>query len=76
MGGSSETGTNCLSNLVAACRLCHDLIESERARSLVEGWLVPQGQDPSRVPLLSRLHGGWVLLSDDGRVTPATGGAA
>lgn len=76
MGGSSETGTNRLGNLVGICRPCHDHIESHRARSLAEGWLVPQGRDPRSVPVLSQLHGGWVLLSDDGSVTPATGGAA
>ena len=75
MGGSKDNGTNRLANLVALCRRCHDDIESNRARALVEGWLVPQGKDPAKVPVWSRLHGGWVLLSDDGSITPATGGA-
>lgn len=76
MGGSKDVGTNGLANLVAACRTCHDDIESNRSRALVEGWLVPQGRDPRSVPVLSRLHGGWVLLSDDGTVTPTVQGAA
>lgn len=73
-GGSKAPGTNSLPNLVAACRVCHDYIESHRAQALSEGWLVPQGKDPARVPLLSRLHGGWVTLGNDGSVTPAAAG--
>ena len=67
MGGSSAPAINTASNLLWVHPTCHDLIESFRERSYQLGLLVFQSADPAKVPV--RLHGGWVLLADDGSMT-------
>lgn len=64
MGSSSRGSTNEPSNLVCLCEPCHREIESHREQAIAEGYIVPQSQEPSTVPLLSR--GQWVLLDDNG----------
>lgn len=63
------------SNLVRLCgdgvRGCHGWLESHRETANLTGWLLPKLNleiDPTEVPLLT--YNGWVLLSDDGSVTP------
>jgi 5-methylcytosine-specific restriction protein A len=68
-GGSRRPETNLAGNALAICRDCHAFIESQREMAFRNGWLVRQSQTPADVPVLYR--GRWVLLADDGTVTPA-----
>lgn len=65
-GGSKADDTNQLSNALAICRPCHDLIESRREFALDRGWLVRQGFTPAEVPVV--YQGDWAVLDDDGFV--------
>lgn len=64
------------SNLVRLCGTgtlgCHSWLESNRTLAAYTGWLLPRNNpdiDPTTEPIL--IHGGrWVLLDDDGNVTP------
>lgn len=47
---------------------CHNHVESYRDEARRDGYLVPMGVDPEEWPIL--WHGGWVLLDDDGGITP------
>lgn len=51
MGGSKDWLTNCPANGVLLCTDCHRFVESNREKALSLGWLVRQGEDPSRVPV-------------------------
>lgn len=76
MGGTRDPIANTPANLLLLCGTgtdgCHGRIERERSTAYVYGWLVRQGDDPSRVPL-------WVwhrperpvLLTVDGLVEEA-----
>ncbi len=58
-----------LSRLIWLCRECHRWVESRRTLAYGLGLLVRHGLTPcSAVPLFR--HGRWVLLTDDGLVTP------
>lgn len=73
LGGSKDPATNLPSNLVRLCGSgitgCHGWIESNRAHAYHLGLLVHLGHDPAAVPVMLRAHG-WVLLNNDGSVTP------
>lgn len=71
MGGTRDARVNQASAIVALCRPCHDYIESRRSSAQVDGWLVPRGMHPSRIPVRSDLHG-HARLGDDGSVIPAS----
>lgn len=64
MGGTTDPATNLPSNLVLLDRPCHEWLESHRAEALRAGFLVPQGVDPTTVPVF--IAGGWVWLTEDG----------
>ena len=58
-----------LSRLVWLCRECHCWVESYRTLAQGLGLLVRHGVIPcSQIPVFR--HGRWVLLTDDGLVTP------
>ena len=69
MGGSRLASTNLPSSLIAVCRNCHSWIEGHLEVARLRGWSVRQsvGQ-PAGVPVL-RL-GEWVLLDDEGGISP------
>lgn len=67
MGGSKDWLTNTPANGILLCPDCHRFIESHREKALALGWLVPQGADPQRVPVLYHSHR-WVRLTTDGTV--------
>lgn len=69
MGGTTREDTNSVSNGLWVCALCHHRIESHRALSYENGWLVRQSADPASVPVLRRER--WVLLDGSGGVEPA-----
>lgn len=73
MGGSTAVDTNTAANGLWLCGKCHAHVESHRAYALLNGYLVRQGHDPAGVPV--RVHGDWVLLNDEGGLTPARGPA-
>lgn len=52
MGGSQQADTNAPQNLLILCPDCHSTVESERTAAYAGGWLVRQGADPARVPVL------------------------
>jgi hypothetical protein len=55
--------------LVWLCRDCHSWVESHRTLAQGLGLLVRRGVIPcSQIPVFR--HGRWVLLTDDGLVTP------
>ena len=67
-GGSRRPETNRAANALACCFNDHEWIEHNRAKAYQFGWLLKQHQTPSEVPVLRR--GVWVLLDDDGGITP------
>lgn len=67
MGSSSRPETNESANLVSLCSPCHTEVESERAQSLLDGWLLTQGQSPSATPL--NTPRGTFLLDNIGGMT-------
>lgn len=58
-----------LSNVVWACRACHDLCHDRPRFAERMGWFVREGIDPRTVPVL--IGGQMVLLLDDGGVLGA-----
>lgn len=64
MGSSERGSTNECSNLVSLCAECHRKVESDRHCAIIQGYIVPQSQEPSTVPLLSK--GQWWMLDDLG----------
>jgi 5-methylcytosine-specific restriction protein A len=79
-GGTRRPEINLPSNLLLLCGTatspgdCHDYVERvARGESYVMGWLVPEGRDPAKYPVLRR--GVRVLLDDAGVVRPVTGEA-
>jgi hypothetical protein len=68
-GGSKRADTNQAANSLACCGDCHRYIHANPQTAYANGWLVKQSHKPSDVPVLRRHH--WVLLSDDGTLTPA-----
>ena len=79
MGGSQDPAAHSPANLLRVCgdgtRGCHGAIESDRAGSYSNGWLVRQGESPTDVPVLLRYALFEVLLTEDGRHVPAETGA-
>lgn len=69
MGSSSRPGTNEAGNLVSLCEPCHREVESNRERSIREGYLVPQAMAPALTPIK---HGrlGTVMLDNYGDIHP------
>ncbi len=65
MGGSRDTATNRLSNLLCLCPSCHQLVERHRTDALNAGFLVRKAADPARVAV-ELWEGRRVLLADDG----------
>jgi 5-methylcytosine-specific restriction enzyme A len=64
-----------LSRLVWLCRECHRWVESRRTLAYGLGLLVRHGITPCSAIPVSR-HGRWVLLTDDGLLTPTDSPAA
>lgn len=54
---------------------CHGDVTARPAWARDHGWSVPSWGDPATTPVLLAAHG-WVLLSDDGSITPAEENAA
>jgi 5-methylcytosine-specific restriction protein A len=68
MGGTRRLDTNTPSGCLLLCGSCHRHVESHRSLAYDNGWLVPQGQTPTDVPVLRR--GQLVYLDDLGGFTP------
>lgn len=66
--GADDVIVNAVSNGLAVCNVCHDMIESDRAKSRYYGRLVPPSEEPRRTPVYLPRYLGWVLLDDDGNV--------
>lgn len=68
MGGSTGPEVNSPANRLVLCGTgttgCHGEVESQRALSYANGWLVRRPTDPATVPV--ELHIGRVFLTDDG----------
>ena len=74
-GATWDPSRFALSRLVWLCRECHRWVESRRTLAYGLGLLVRHGVTPcSAVPVFR--HGRWVLLTDDGLVTPTAVPAA
>lgn len=76
MGGATrDLAAHALSRLVLLCRTCHKRVGDEPAWAESIGLWVRHGvQQLTEVPLLYR--GEWVLLDDEGGITPLRGGGA
>lgn len=72
--GGPWSPSNCLHVCGHGTLGCHGWIEHNRAESYRQGWLVRSGMDPARQPVNLRVHGGAVLLDDDGNITPTEEG--
>ena len=69
-GGSRDPRSGGAANCLLLCPADHDRIERlERAEARDRGWIVRQGQDPAEVPVWRNRR--WVLLDDEGGITPA-----
>lgn len=72
MGGSTVEDINTAPNLLLVCGSatspggCHQMIESQRALSYANGWLVQRPTNPADVPVLI-FAGVRVYLTNDGR---------
>lgn len=79
MGGTSKAEINSPANLVvllgSATTECHGRTESRREESNRLGYLLRSWQKPERTPVFHR-HLGWVLLDDEGGMTPVRRAAA
>lgn len=66
--GAARRDSDRLSNVMDACRLCHEWVgRFPRAARLV-GWVLLRREDPAQHPVVYR--GKPVFLTDDGRVVP------
>lgn len=74
MGGSSDAVLGMAANCLLLHPRCHDHIESHRAESRLRGLLLSPSVLPEEVPV--RLWSGWVLLDNDGGVSPVDEPAA
>jgi 5-methylcytosine-specific restriction protein A len=68
MGSTRRPETNRAANGLWVCGMDHNRIESHRALSYDNGWLVRQSHTPTDVPVLRR--GVWVHLRDNGDIIP------
>lgn len=69
MGGSSGPArkrADRLSNVMHACRPCHDWITREPLRAQMNGWVLERWQDPTQEPVWYR--GRLVYLTDGGMI--------
>lgn len=71
MGGTKRASSGDPSNCLLLHPRCHADIESNRERSLANGWLVPQYQDPRDIPV--KLWLGFMYLHSDGTVSESHG---
>lgn len=56
------------SNGLRACRPCHDWIDGNFYSARAKGWVLGSTEDPTLEPAVR--FGVWVLLGDNGSVTP------
>lgn len=69
MGGSKDPSSGGAANGLSCCTPCHQHLETvERAEALDRGWIVRQGHNPAEVPVYRYKR--WVLLDDEGGLTP------
>jgi hypothetical protein len=71
MGGTRRIEASGAANCLLLHPRCHADVESNRQRSIANGWLVPQSGDPAVVPV--KTWRGLVLLLPDGTVTEPVG---
>lgn len=74
MGGTIRNGSGDPSNCLLLHPRCHGEVESSRERSLKNGWLVSQHQEPSEIPV--KLWLGFRLLRADGTMAELLGEAS
>jgi hypothetical protein len=69
-GGSLAPDTNAPQNGLALCGHgtagCHGHVESHREEAEDNGWAVPQGGDPLKIPVNHALHGPGTFLHSNG----------
>ena len=69
MGGTDRLDSNSPANLLTVCGSgtsgCHGVIESHRAAAYNAGWLLHQGDDPTRLAVLVDRRSRWVYLTAD-----------
>lgn len=68
MGGSKDPAVGTAANCLLLHPRCHLTVESYREKGKRTGFLVTQQDNPEEVPL--RRWDGWVLLGEDGKMTP------
>lgn len=69
MGGGTGQ-SHALSNLLYLHPSCHlQHVERHRDKAKANGWLLEHWQSPQETPLMYML-GRWVVLTDDGLITP------
>ncbi len=70
---SGRCGPRTLSNLLAACRACHDWCHAHPIEARARRWHLDTGQDPATTPAWihhPQLGLDWWLLDDDGTYHP------
>ena len=68
MGGTRSSAAASASNGVYIHTTCHNMVESDRARAYLMGWLVRMGQSPESTEI--KLWDGWFVLTADGERLP------
>ena len=70
MGGTSDMRAGQVSNALLLCRSCHLWVTDHKQEAMRDGHVVSNFcPDPSAVPVWRKKR--WVLLTDDGGISPA-----
>jgi hypothetical protein len=72
-GGTSLPWIGKAANGLGVSHSCHDLIENARHRSYVNGWLIRRNGLKKAEQVHVRYRGAYVLLGDDGSISPIEG---
>ena len=65
MGGTRSKSRSSCSNGLYVHAKCHAMVESQRERAYMMGWLVKTGYQPESTPV--KLWDGWFVLTVDGQ---------
>lgn len=77
MGGTRDSAANSPANLIALCGSgttgCHGWVESHREQARADGYLVPRGSDPQKVPVRDLAGREWTLDDMGAKTRPLPG---
>jgi 5-methylcytosine-specific restriction protein A len=65
LGGSGSLLVSDIANGVYLHGRCHDRIESQREKAIINGWILKMGSDPTVIPITTGWKGTVSLASSD-----------